>query len=234
MSYNLRKRSSLTQEADTLKWSKPAKKQCAQGQLLKQVTGNFEEMHLSCSKPKRKNLSEMDLSRGKPKRKKLSEIASVGNAKWEESVSPFENVVPNLTTDEISTFIREEMKRLKRRAHLHAKYDETAEKEPTTTNIEIERGSHNGKGTTADGYQELLGSSFSQKEDDDTDKPVFTFQQVRAIFEKIMKEREDRLKETFDKVLNQKLDDQYEVFVKFTEEQLRKNYEGAAGPSYLS
>lgn len=64
------------------------------------------------------------------------------------------------------------------------------------------------------------------------EKTLFTFKQVELISERILKEREDDLKEQLDQVLANKLAEQYETFVKFTYDQLRRRYK--AEPSYLS
>jgi len=61
---------------------------------------------------------------------------------------------------------------------------------------------------------------------------LFTFKQVQMICERMLKEREEKLREQYDAVLNTKLAEQYDAFVKFTYDQIQRRYEAA--PSYLS
>lgn len=64
------------------------------------------------------------------------------------------------------------------------------------------------------------------------EKALFTFKQVQMICERMLKEREDSLREQYDAVLTNKLAEQYDAFVKFTYDQIQRRYEAA--PSYLS
>lgn len=64
------------------------------------------------------------------------------------------------------------------------------------------------------------------------EKALFTFKQVQLICERMLKEREEELREKYDAVLTTKLAEQYDAFVKFTYDQIQKRYE--APPSYLS
>lgn len=64
------------------------------------------------------------------------------------------------------------------------------------------------------------------------EKALFTFKQVQMICERMLKEREDALREQYDAVLTTKLAEQYDAFVKFTYDQIQRRYEAA--PSYLS
>lgn len=64
------------------------------------------------------------------------------------------------------------------------------------------------------------------------EKGLFTFKQVQMICERMLKEREDHLREQYDAVLTTKLAEQYDAFVKFTYDQIQRRYEAA--PSYLS
>jgi len=66
------------------------------------------------------------------------------------------------------------------------------------------------------------------------DKPLFTFRQVGLICERLLREREDQLRETYEQALSAKLSEQYDTFVKFTYDQIQKRFEANAAPSYLS
>lgn len=47
------------------------------------------------------------------------------------------------------------------------------------------------------------------------------------ICERMLKEREESLREQYDAVLNTKLAEQYDAFVKFTYDQIQRRYEAA-------
>jgi len=122
------------------------------------------------------------------------------------------------------------MKRLNRRRQLYSAEDKEASSGGSGPP------SPGSSGNTTDFTLESLGSPNStayQNQNKDKDKPLFTFRQVGLICERMMKEREDCLREMYDQVLSQKLAEQYDMFVKFTYDQIQKRYEAAA-PSYLS
>jgi len=167
------------------------------------------------------------------KRRRYAAVASPSTAVTparEEVISPFAAVTPSLTTEQISTHIREEMKRLNRRRQLY----NTEEKETAGMNGGSGPPSPGSSGGSTDFNLESLGSPSSVAyQNKDKDKPLFTFRQVGLICERMMKEREDCLREMYDQVLSTKLAEQYDMFVKFTYDQIQKLYEAAA-PSYLS
>jgi len=66
------------------------------------------------------------------------------------------------------------------------------------------------------------------------DKPLFTFGQVGLICERLIRERENQLREIYEQALSNKLSEQYDTFVKFTHDQIQKRFEANAAPSYLS
>ncbi|XP_076372571.1 akirin-2-like [Tachypleus tridentatus] len=80
-----------------------------------------------------------------------------------------------------------------------------------------------------------ITSSFGQGLHSVTRKnqPLFTFRQVGFICERMMKERERKIKEEYDQALNTKLAEQYDTFVKFTYDQMQRRLE-AETPSYFS
>jgi hypothetical protein len=57
------------------------------------------------------------------------------------------------------------------------------------------------------------------------DLPLFSMNQVNLICERMMKEREQLIREEYDKILAQKLSEQYDAFVKFTHEQIQRRFE---------
>jgi len=67
------------------------------------------------------------------------------------------------------------------------------------------------------------------------EKPLFTFQQVKLICERMVKEREEQLREVYEEALNTKLAEQYDAFVKFTHDHVQRHFEtNSTAPSYLS
>lgn len=65
------------------------------------------------------------------------------------------------------------------------------------------------------------------------DMPIFSMNQVNQICERLLKEREQTLREHYDKLLSQKLSEQYDAFVKFTHEQIQRKFESSQC-SYVS
>jgi len=68
---------------------------------------------------------------------------------------------------------------------------------------------------------------------DGGERPLFTYQQVRRICERLLKEQEMRLREEYSNTLNTKLAEQHEAFVRFTYDQIHRRL-GDAPMSYLS
>jgi len=135
------------------------------------------------------------------------------------SLSPFASGAARLTTEAITTNIREEMRRLYRRKQLHFGDASGRPVSPNNTNAADSSSSNSG----------------SPKMTDTTkDKPLFTFRQVGLICERMLRERETELRETYEQALATKLAEQYDTFVKFTYDQLQKRFESSAAPSYLS
>lgn len=54
------------------------------------------------------------------------------------------------------------------------------------------------------------------------------------ICERMLKEREEKLREQYDAVLNHKLAEQYDAFVKFTYDQIQRRYEAAPSCKFPS
>lgn len=54
--------------------------------------------------------------------------------------------------------------------------------------------------------------------------PVLTVRQTQTICEKIIKDREQKLREEYDKILISKLAEQHDTFVKYTHDHIEKRY----------
>jgi len=141
--------------------------------------------------------------------------------------SPFADAsIPQVTSDKIATSIREEMKRFQRRRQLNFENDNAAGSSSPSAVFGM---------TSPFG----LPASDSGSATPPGDKPLFTFDQVGKICERMLTEREKELRATYENILVTKLDEQYDTFVKFTQEQLRaqiqpKSDSAFGEPSYLS
>jgi len=132
------------------------------------------------------------------------------------SISPFSTGIAKITTEAITTNIREEMRRLYRRKQLH--FVDTANSRPISPSSSTQNSS----------------TSTPPKSEASKDKPLFTFRQVGLICERMIREREAELREMYEQALAAKLAEQYDTFVKFTYDQLQKRFQSSDSPSYLS
>jgi hypothetical protein len=142
------------------------------------------------------------------------------NVKLIEPVqSPFTEAASNsltkLTPEKMAQNIHEEIKRLHRRKQL--------------TYGAMERDSDSGSGSDSPRRPDTPPDIVKNP-----DQALFTFKQVKMICERMIKEREESLREEYDAVLNNKLAEQYDAFVKFTYDQIQSRYSYQAAPSYLS
>lgn len=64
------------------------------------------------------------------------------------------------------------------------------------------------------------------------DMPIFNFKQVSLICERLLRERENQLREEYDKILGQKLSEQYDTFVKFTYDQIQRGFDSTPSCEY--
>lgn len=147
--------------------------------------------------------------------------AAAARAVMEPKPSPFADAVcPKLTPEKMAQNITEEIKRLHRRKQLtfnHAHGERMQDSESSGSEM----------GPDSPRRPDSPPSMVKNPE-----KALFTFKQVQMICERMLKEREDSLREQYDAVLTTKLAEQYDAFVKFTYDQIQRRYEAA--PSYLS
>lgn len=151
--------------------------------------------------------------------------------------SPFQDVNPTLTADEIANTIKEEMRRLHNRKQLHFGQQATSSghlaTQPLSINLSSPSGSQSPECSSPSSSSNVL-SLPGMHSPNRREQPLFTFKQVGLICEKLVKERETQIREEYDKVLGSKLSEQYDTFVKFTYEQIQKRYASGETPSYLS
>nr|APH10041.1 akirin [Anopheles funestus] len=139
----------------------------------------------------------------------------------EPKPSPFaEATCSKLTPEKMAQNITEEIKRLHRRKQL------------TFNSHNVERMQDSESSGSEMGPDSPRRPDSPPSMVKNPEKALFTFKQVQMICERMLKEREDALREQYDAVLTTKLAEQYDAFVKFTYDQIQRRYEAA--PSYLS
>lgn len=139
-----------------------------------------------------------------------------------ESLLPESPFAGKMSTDKMAQNIRDEIKRLSRRKQLT--YASSAERMQDSESSGSEMGPESPRRRSD---SPPAGGLVAHPE-----KALFTFKQVQMICERMLKEREDELREKYDAILTTKLAEQYDAFVKFTYDQIQRRYEAA--PSYLS
>ncbi|XP_064112054.1 akirin-2-like isoform X2 [Macrobrachium nipponense] len=169
--------------------------------------------------------------------------AAAATARHSEPQSPFSEVTPTLTPEQIAQNVREEIHRLRRRKMLRSsersmEYEGGYESPvsppspacPASPSLSPSPSPapSSSSGLAALHHHHHHQSSLSK------DKPLFTFRQVNLICEQLLREREVKIREEYDKVLASKLAEQYDCFVRFTTDQIQQKLSQAALPSYLS
>ncbi|XP_006273349.1 akirin-2 [Alligator mississippiensis] len=137
--------------------------------------------------------------------------------------SPFGDVSSRLTTEQILYNIKQEYKRMQKRRHLENSFQQT---DPCCS-------------TDAQPHAFLLtgpalpGTSSAASSPLKKEQPLFTLRQVGMICERLLKEREEKIREEYEEILTTKLAEQYDAFVKFTHDQIMRRY-GEQPASYVS
>ncbi|XP_057209605.1 akirin-2 [Triplophysa rosa] len=134
--------------------------------------------------------------------------------------SPFGAVSSVLTTEQILSNIKQEYKRMQKRRHLESSFQQT------DTCCPIDSQPQTSISNTIPGSS---GSASPSRRE----QPLFTLKQVGMICERLLKEREEKVREEYDEILTTKLAEQYDAFVKFTHDQLMRRF-GEQPASYVS
>ncbi|XP_006626280.1 akirin-2 [Lepisosteus oculatus] len=168
------------------------------------------------------------MSQASPKRRRCAPMSpSASTASPQKYLrlepSPFGEVSSRLTTEQILYNIKQEYKRMQKRRHLESSFQQTDACCPPDTQPHAAILS----GPTLPGTSSGA-SSPSRKE-----QPLFTLRQVGMICERLLKEREDKIREEYEEILTSKLAEQYDAFVKFTHDQLMRRF-GEQPASYVS
>ncbi|XP_047430308.1 akirin-2 [Mugil cephalus] len=134
--------------------------------------------------------------------------------------SPFGEVSSRLTPEQILHNIKQEYKRLQKRRHLDSAFQQAEGCCP----LDLQNIS---------GGSALPGTSSGASSPVRKEQPLFSIRQVGMICERLLKEREDKIREEYDEILTTKLAEQYDAFVKFTHDQLMRRF-GEQPASYVS
>uniref|UniRef100_A0A8D2NGB4 Akirin-2 n=1 Tax=Zonotrichia albicollis TaxID=44394 RepID=A0A8D2NGB4_ZONAL len=132
-------------------------------------------------------------------------------------------VVFFLFLEQILYNIKQEYKRMQKRRHLENSFQQT---DPCCS-------------TDAQPHAFLLtgpalpGTSSAASSPLKKEQPLFTLRQVGMICERLLKEREEKIREEYEEILTTKLAEQYDAFVKFTHDQIMRRY-GEQNLSYIS
>lgn len=133
--------------------------------------------------------------------------------------SPFGRVSSALTTEQILSNIKQEYKRMQKRRHLESSFQQTDSCCPLDSQPHASSSS--------------AGTSSGSASPSRREQPLFTLRQVGMICERLLKEREEKVREEYDEILTTKLAEQYDAFVKFTHDQLMRRF-GEQPASYVS
>lgn len=84
----------------------------------------------------------------------------------------------------------------------------------------------------------LIREEFHRRANDShmnrNDPPTLSIRQTQIICEKLVKNRENKLREEYDRILINKLAEQHETFVKYTHDHIQTRYNETHQASYLS
>lgn len=148
--------------------------------------------------------------------------------------SPFVGVVKKLTTEEITTSISQEVRRLHKRRQLHyASSSLSPTQASSAVQLEKQDDVASCSSPEASPMSQSLSNILNTLPSNKKDAPLFTFRQVSMICERLVHEREEEVKEQYDKILNCKMAEQYESFLKFNHDQLQRRF-GHSEMSYVS
>jgi hypothetical protein len=159
-----------------------------------------------------------------------------------------------LSPSEIANYLRDELKRLRKRRQLAEPYPSPrspgapvspGSPEPMMADLTTSpSGIAHQQAVTASAALAQPGPSSSKSLNSSNvmqtktvskgDRPVFTLKQMTMICEKMCKERTDQVREEYDQILQQKLSEQYDAFVKFVDHQIQQRFNQSQLPSYLS
>uniref|UniRef100_A0A3P9HUN5 Akirin-2 n=1 Tax=Oryzias latipes TaxID=8090 RepID=A0A3P9HUN5_ORYLA len=163
------------------------------------------------------------MNQASPKRRRCTPVMSPVSSPQKYlrmDPSPFGEVSSRLTAEQILHNIKQEYKRLQKRRHL----DSTFLQSDGCCPVDLQ---------SSQCGSPSPGSSSAASPPSRKEQPLFSLRQVGMICERLLKEREDKIREEYDETLTTKLAEQYDTFVKFTHDQLMRRF-GEQPASYVS
>lgn len=142
--------------------------------------------------------------------------------------SPFNEVTPRYSNEQIAAQLTSELKRMQRRRQI-CPYPQSGSPPPSSSSPPPSQMD------SSMNHQPVSPSSsfFNALSPGKRDAPLFTFKQVSLLCDRLLKEREDLIRAEYDKVLTNKLAEQYEAFLKFNHDQLHRRMDERPA-SYVS
>ncbi|KAF2356859.1 hypothetical protein FHG87_012384 [Trinorchestia longiramus] len=160
--------------------------------------------------------------------------------------SPFVNAAPALLQGDIAQYVREEIRRLKRRRLLHSSPsdsrtamdaectgDSSSSASPSQSPARTTSPPPAGA-TAASAPASVTSVQTGTSSPTSKDKPLFTFKQVVHLCSQLLRESEATIREEYEKVLALRKAEQYDCFVRFTADQLQPAFPQQHRPTYLS
>lgn len=149
--------------------------------------------------------------------------STLGGASPTVSSSLFKepNLLLNSLSDDVSSMIKNEVHRAHPNHHHQHHHHQ----------VHQQQQHHHQNHPQHQHHQSQMGSLA-----DNNDQPLLTIRQTQLICEKLIREREQKLREEYDKILISKLAEQYDTFVKYTHDHIEKRYNDTNShqASYLS
>lgn len=184
---------------------------------------DFDPLHSpGQTTPKRRRCAPMNLTPSTPPR--------------QTQPSPFGEVNPKLTSEQIAMNLTMEIRRLQKRKQLHFPSGSSSPPHPSQSSSTENCASPTAMDSSC--VQTLAQCSsntlFNALSPNKRDIPLFTFKQVSMICERMLKERESQIREQYNSVLTCKMAEQYEAFLKFNHDQIQKRFSGDSVASYVS
>lgn len=148
--------------------------------------------------------------------------------------SPFGEVTPKLTSEQIAANLSMEIRRLQKRKQLQ--FPGCSSPPPSQTSSCENAASPSAMESSCVPTLSQCSSStfFNALSPNKRDIPLFTFKQVSMICERMLKERETQIREQYNTVLTCKMAEQYEAFLKFNHDQIQRRFSGDSVASYVS
>ncbi|XP_060603112.1 akirin-2-like [Ruditapes philippinarum] len=187
---------------------------------------DFDPLHSpGQTTPKRRRCAPMNLSPSTPPR--------------HAQPSPFGDVNPKLTSEQIAANLTMEIRRLQKRKQLHFPHSSSNLSPPnspsqSTSTDNVASPSAMDSSSVQSLVQCSSNSLFTALSPNKRDIPLFTFKQVSMICERMLKERESQIREQYNSVLTCKMAEQYEAFLKFNHDQIQKRFSSDTVASYVS